>query len=403
SKEVQLLKDVLTLLAAAEGEAGEDTAGSDAASSDSGAEDSAGEESGGDEAAPSGSDMDTCDTQVPMQSTAEESSVKKVLPPVPKFLGILPHRKENAPSSVDSVPPASDLAPSAEMPVKSQAPECEIPVKSLAPECEMPVKSQASECEIPVKSEASECEIPVKSQASGCEIPVKSQSPECEIPVKSQAPKLECEIPVKSQAPAAAVPPDHVPDMQCPDSANPEPMSGTESPTLEKPVKEEASRAAEKAASEPLIQERPSWNVDAKIAELKAKGYIQEQPDQKSLDEYAGTDNPTPEPGHDDEKKECAAVSHTGRGKKRASAEEQEACEATKKPKKGTGKAKNQPHTEPPASSNKKQGAQAKAKAVAKKEEPTGEDVPARRRFRRSDFGDINIPNFKDYYATGQL
>ena len=43
-------------------------------------------------------------------------------------------------------------------------------------------------------------------------------------------------------------------------------------------------------ASEPLIQERPAWNVDAKLAELKAKGYIKDmhaQGEQESLDEYA--------------------------------------------------------------------------------------------------------------------
>ncbi|CAE7781392.1 unnamed protein product [Symbiodinium sp. CCMP2592] len=449
SKEVQLLKDILTLLAT-DGDGGED-GGSDA-SSDSGAEDSAGEESSvADEPAAEGSDMDTCDTQVPMQSSADESSTKsKVLPPVPKFSG-----GAKDPSFVDSEPSASEiplksqtpdssLAPSHdEIPAKSETPD---PLKSVAPDSslapspdEMPAKSEAADLtirpstEIPMKSEAPDLtirpstEIPMKSEA-----PDSSMGPKPEIPVKSQA--LDC--PMKSQAPAAAVPP-HVPDMQCPDSANaesPKPMSGTN----ENPVKEETTRAAEKAASEPLIQERPEWNVEAKVAELKAKGYIIDaKGEQESLDEYAGlpevqskltADNPTPEPGPAEKKDDDAAVPKgrgkkkrasadnemametaaakkpkKGNGKKGARAEEQEAREETseqedreeiadtKKPKKGKGKGKDQQTpSEAPASSSTAAKSKAKAKpktkatkqepaddheeSKAKKEEPTGED-----------------------------
>eukprot|EP00439_Symbiodinium_sp_Y106_P021974 s665_g2.t1 len=204
SKVVQLLKDILTLLAT-DGEGVED--GASDASSDSGAEDSAGEESGGDEAAAEGSDMDTCETQVPMQSSAEESSTKsKILPPVPKFIG-----GADAPNS--SLAPGPD-----EIAVKSEAPD-----SSMAPNPEIPVKSQAPECDNPVKSQAPECDNPGKFQA-----------PECDNPVKSEAP--ECDNPVKSEAPAAAVPP-QVPDKQCPNSANPESpepnLPGTKSPTFD--------------------------------------------------------------------------------------------------------------------------------------------------------------------------
>ncbi|CAE7263755.1 unnamed protein product [Symbiodinium sp. CCMP2592] len=131
-QEVQLLKDILTLLAT-DGDGGED-GGSDA-SSDSGAEDSAGEESSvADEPAAEGSDMDTCDTQVPMQSSADESSTKsKVLPPVPKFSG-----GAKDPSFVDSEPSASEI------PLKSQTPD-----SSLAPSPdEMPAKSEAADLTI---------------------------------------------------------------------------------------------------------------------------------------------------------------------------------------------------------------------------------------------------------------
>ena len=162
-----------------------------------------------------------------------------------------------------------------------------------------------------------------------------------------------------------------------------------------------------------------------------------------------GTDSPTPVPGPHEKKdfeEDDAAVPK--RGRKRASADEHEIEKEepqtedtadTEKPKKGNGKGKKRAITEEhaqetpeetadtkkrkkgkgkqqqglseqPASSSTTGGPKPKAKAktsTAKKEEPAeepaGEDKPAKRRFKRADFGDIRIPNFKDYFATGQL
>ena len=86
---MQLLKDVLTLLTT-DADADNDDASS-CTSSDSGGEESADEESAPvSEVGNTGSQMDTADTQIPVDvlsgSASQESLVsKKVLPPVPKI------------------------------------------------------------------------------------------------------------------------------------------------------------------------------------------------------------------------------------------------------------------------------------------------------------------------------
>ncbi|CAE7256951.1 unnamed protein product [Symbiodinium sp. CCMP2592] len=298
SKEVQLLKDILTLLAAADADGGDDDAAS-CTSSDSGAEESEVEA----EPADTGSDMDTCDTQIPsdLLSTAQESLAKKVLPPVPKFLGIS--------RSCSTKAPKPEIPERSEAPVSNAQPEAlptscdsisETPLESPIPgnpeihakPQTTPVEFQIPNPEIHVKPESVRSEIPEPESNAKPKTPVDIPKPET--PVDSEIPKPETNVmretfvdcptkaklktPVESQIPKPETPVDpkpetpvdsEIPKPETPVDTKPQTTVDSEIPKPETPVDSEIPKPETTPDSDAHPEASPNMTLEVRPADAQ--------------------------------------------------------------------------------------------------------------------------------------